>query len=207
MLQKIDKITRKYLDKGNLGESFVRWWCQENNITYKKATFEENNYSGIDAFIENISTDIKNTKGIYFGRVYKDSYSFYVRHPFRQNTNCQNYLILDIDDNTSYNITFHGKIKDHLLEKYFLNEESYRKFLELLRSFDKQNVLEKYTSIDSFLFYLKKMVLPLVKPNILCYYPSTNSLEKEISIKLISEEDRDKESNFLLKEKNKKGVS
>lgn len=197
MLENIDRKSRRYLEKGELGESFVRWWCQESNITYKKATFYENRDYGIDAYIEGTATDIKNTRGVYFGRVYKDSNSFYVRHPFRKNTKCSDYLIVEIENNKSFNIKYQGPIQEYLVNNYFNSEDDYQTFLTILNSLDKTSISANGYTYESFLFELKKEVLQLTKPNILCHYNSTFTSDKEVSIKLISKEDKMKENNFI----------
>lgn len=190
MLKKIDKFDQKHIDKGNIGESFIKWYCVEAaNYTYKKSSLDENIYSGVDAYIESIPTDIKNTKSIFFGRVYKKTNKFFVRHPFRTETKAIDYLILNVEEN-KFEITYHGNIESYLTTNFFKSQEHYFEFKKHILNFDQKNVLDTYISIEQFLYRLKMDIQSFFKDDVIVKYSETNfERNEEISIRFIKKTD------------------
>lgn len=187
------------LKKGQLGESFLKWYCVEaKNITYKKASEEENLHSGIDAWIEGVGSDVKNTNKIYLGKYSLKYEKFFVRHPFRENTKCTNYIILDMDEKSSkFGIKYNGEIKAYLTNKYFKGPDELEAAIKLLQSFEKKDFEELgFRSIDQMLIDTKKKFLKnFLQPSVYCGYNSVSDGvkfgENELPLYLLHYDDRD----------------
>jgi hypothetical protein len=184
------------LRKGNIGESFVRWHCQEYNISYKKATRDENLINGIDAFLDNIPNDIKNTPKIFLGKYSVKYGKFYARHPFRENSTVQNYCILDIKETEqSFKIKYNGPIAAYLTAKYLINIDSFSALKALMMHYDGKNYKDLgSSSINALMLQLKNKIKPLIKQEIYCNYDSYKEDKKadELAISLITYEDNKK---------------
>lgn len=193
---------------GNIGESFIEWYCSSFNIPYKKATQEQNISYGIDCWVDSIATDVKNTSKIFLGNYLLDQDKFYTRHPFRYETKSKNYIILDFnteDDNTkNFQIKYIGSISHYLSSKYFRDPISFEKAKQALIYHDNRTYKSlNHLSVDSFLMNLKTELMKYLQPRIYCEYTSTEEATRynrnELSISLITYEDH----KVLLKQKDK----
>ena len=150
----------------NISESFILWYCVNHNLTYKKATFDQNYYKGIDCFIEGVPTDIKNTKGIFLGNLKKDK--FLARHPFQKDTESKNYLFVECTK-TKFELLYFGEIKEYLKDKYF-NGDNYNTVVSIVSKYHLEFYYKFSKSKDQFFFNLKKELEPYMKPNIYIRY-------------------------------------
>ncbi len=163
------KFFEDSINKGNLGEEFIKFWCTSTNQTYKKELTEKNYIDGIDAYIEGVPSDIKNTNKIYLGNY---TSCFLTRHPFRENTKAVNYCIVEIDESkTSFKIKYNGSIKEYLEDNYIT---SYDKIKEILVKYERKTLSEIGVTKEQFFYMLKKEITPLLLKRVKCEYFTDN---------------------------------
>jgi len=184
------------LKNGNLGESFVRWYCQESYIEYKKATYEENVIDGVDAWIGGIPTDIKNTPKIFLGKYSLKQNKFYARHPFRDNTKAKQYCILDIDEEKKlFQVKNLVEISAYLSVIYFTDPSALQTAKDLLLKYNNKSYKELgFKSSDQLMLKLKLQLQTLLRDRIYCGYDSYADSQKgnydELAISIVTYDDR-----------------
>ena len=174
------KLWEASLRRGDLGESFVRWWASEYNISFKRGTTDDNLILGIDCYLDNISTDVKNTPFIFLAKYSLDKNKFFSRHPFRAKTECENYCILSINEkDNSFKVKYNGNIKDYLLDKYFKNEASLNDVKTLLNAYEGKSYKELgFVSPDQLMYQIKKAISLCLQPKIYFKYDSESEIRK-----------------------------
>lgn len=185
--------------KGEIGEAFIQWYVVYNNMGYKKGTEQENREKGIDCYVENIPTDIKNTDFIFLANIAKSDGKLFTRHPFREGTKSENYIILK-NTETSFNILYNGPIDEYLLEHYIKDKQSLIEFKKELLNCNSKSYKELgFPSIDIFALRLKQKLCSFIKNDVFIHYSDINSKEVNVSLKMFT---KDKTKNIDLNETN-----
>ena len=153
---------------GDLGEVFAKEYCEANNIAFKKATKSEDLRLGIDAYINNLPTDIKNTKDIYFLQLSDDG-EFNTRHPFKETTKASHYFFVNVSEDHKEFIEFIA-IKEKLLKKFFKDEEALENFFKFLKSLDDQTYHKFGNNFSEACLKIKNIILPYLKENVTLSY-------------------------------------
>lgn len=187
-----DLYWKETLTVGNKGEEFIKNFCLQNGIQYKKSSDYENLIEGWDAKIAGVWTDVKTTPKIFLGKYTISQNKFFVRHPFKENTIARNYCILTMNDPIlKYKIKYLGPIEDYLKDFYFKDLTSAIKRLQHYEKKSYKDILCK--SPDQMLLNLKRELSHFLKPKIYCNYRSSTEAENynldEMSIHLITYED------------------
>ena len=172
-------------ESGELGEVFAKEYCEQKNIPFKKATKTEDMRYGIDAYINNLPTDIKNTKDIYFLQMSDDG-EFNTRHPFKEETKASHYFFVNVGKEHKGFIEFVG-IKEKLLRDFFKDEKSLNFFLNFIKELDNQFYNKFGNNYTEASLTLKQMLLPYLKENITISYEEPK--DKTISFKLKKKEE------------------
>jgi len=128
-----NKVTENF--PGIKGEAYVELWAKSNDFSYHKGSIDENYKHGIDCFINKIPCDVKNTKYVFFGKYDLDRDSFSVRHPFRDWTEAENYVLLE-DDLNGTKVIYFGSINGYLIENYFIDLHSLEEFKRVINHYD-----------------------------------------------------------------------
>jgi len=180
------KLERFIEEKGQIGESFVKWYCEIKNISYKKATYDEN-IMGIDAYLDNIPTDIKNSDGLVFGRYNLKEDKFYTRHPFRESSQSKNILILDIDlTKDVFKVVYNDSIDKYIIKEFLKEERHLSDFKEVLKAYSFKSFTDmKMKSVEHFLMCLKdELNLYLKTKAYIKFYMPSKDIE-DCSIRLL----------------------
>ena len=174
------KLWDASLRRGDLGESFVRWWASEYNVSFKRGTTDDNLKLGIDCYLDNIPTDVKNTPFIFLAKYSLDRNIFLTRHPFKNTTKCENYCILSINEKTnSFILKYNGSITDYLLDKYFKDETSLNDVKTLLNAYNGKSYKELgFSSPDQLMYQIKKAISNCLQPKIYFKYESESEIRK-----------------------------
>jgi hypothetical protein len=191
----------KTLKIGNSGEKFLKKFCLENNMQYRKGTDEENLVFGVDAYVLNVPTDIKTTCKIFLGRYPINENKFYPRHPFREQTKAVNYAIIDGDGKTiPHTIRYMGSIEHYLVKTFFKSNFSFERVKGRLQFFSGKSYNQLgYRSQDQLLRSIKEEVTHHVISSTYCGYVSMDQANNykidELSIYLMTRVDYRKEKN------------
>jgi hypothetical protein len=106
--------------QGDRAELFIQKWAEDKNHQYKKGTQEDDRHRGIDCWVNNMPTDIKNSYAIYLGnyRFNTDTDEighFKVRHPFKLTSEATHYILTQVNNfNGGPVIYYNGPIKDYI---------------------------------------------------------------------------------------------
>jgi hypothetical protein len=160
-------MTRVLNEKGYHAEAFIEFIYGLKGFPFRKATYNENLYDGIDGFMgtDLDPTDIKNTDKIFFAKYDLVTNKFSIRHPFRKASKATHYCFVDVNINKDvYIYKEHTLIKTVLLRDWFKDEASLSLFYHILSEYDKKNYSfgGKASSLSQSLFTLKKEIMPLL---------------------------------------------
>jgi len=171
---------------GKLGIKLVQLHCEENYLNFRLATIEEDREKGIDCFINDVATDIKNTHKIFLGNYDKNKKKFFTRHPFKKTTGCEQYCILDTNPKEGkYNIKYLGSIREYLSTNYFKDIQAIIIIFNILQKYDKNDYKSLgFNSAEQLLLSLKKEILPLLRKNVNCRYDNYEVRQERVAIYL-----------------------
>jgi len=212
-LIKMKKIPKKSLEQGKVGENFVEQHCQEKNILYKKATRSEDLKEGIDCYINEIPTDVKNTKDIFLCQVMRDSGLINTRHPFKSSSKSTHYYFVNVKPDLTGELIEHISINEKLLRDFIKSEEDLIRFKNYLASIDTKHISEFGVSETQAIFKIKQVLISFCKPNVNISYNDPAVGVTEVSFKLCQSKVKTtvaKESNtqsILERFKNKSSTS
>lgn len=183
-LIKMKKIPKKSLDQGKAGEEFVEKHCQENNISYKKGSRSEDLKEGIDCYINDIPTDVKNTKDIFLCQIMRESGLINTRHPFKTNSKSTHYYFVNVKPDLAGELIEHILIDKKLLRDFIKSEEDLIRFKNYLQSIDGKHISEFGISEAQAAFKIKQVLVSFCKSNANISYNDSKESSNEISFKL-----------------------
>lgn len=182
-------------EKGNLGEVFVEKYCKAHNMTFQKATKTEDIHFGIDCFIHDQPTDIKNTKDIFILQILSDG-KISVRHPFRESTKATHYCFVNVSSEQKEWVEF-TRI-DIKLERDFI--KSYKDLWEMkkwLYTINNKHWKDFHQTLSGTCLFIKKKLLTFCKEESYLKYGSVeHSKDNQIYFKLMTKH-KSKESEKL----------
>jgi len=175
---------------------FLQEWCEIKNYSYKKSTADENLKSGIDCYIDNIPTDIKNTKDLIFARYLLEKDQFLIRHPFRKDTVAKNICVVDLDTNTNdFKVVYNGNLEEYIIKTHFKDENAFKEFKNVLSKYEFKSLKElKMNSITHFFTHLKMRELNnFIQKDSMIKFADVDRIKsygaKDIFIKIIKKAD------------------
>ena len=169
------------------GVDYLKEHCVLNGLEFKLATQEEDLKYGIDCYVDNIATDVKNTDAIYFLQIFLIDGIINVRHPFKKNTKAVQLAQCKKDKNKQIADIKIIPINDLLLINYFRSQDLLNEFKEYLQDLDrKEYKATKAVSIAQFLFLTKEYIQnTFLKDNVKIYYNNVAEATDEISMKMV----------------------
>ncbi len=173
-------------ESGDLGEEFSKEYCEQKNILFKKATKTEDLKYGIDAYIKDLPTDIKNTKDIYFLQMSNDG-EFNTRHPFKEETKATHYFFVNVNKEHKEFIEFIS-IKEKLLRDFIKSEECLNNFLNFVKELDNESYDKFGINYAEACLTIKNKLLSYLKENVILSYEEPK--DKTISFKLMKKEEK-----------------
>ena len=183
-LMKMKKVPKKSLDQGKAGEEFVEKHCQDKNIPYKKATHSEDLKEGVDCYIDNIPTDVKNTKDIFLCQIMRESGLINTRHPFKTNSKSTHYYFVNVKPDLTGELIEHILIDKKLLRDFIKSEEDLTRFKNYLQSIDGKHISEFGISEAQAAFKIKQVLISFCKSSANISYNDPKEGSSEISFKL-----------------------
>lgn len=183
-LIKMKKIPKKSLGQGKVGEEFVRQHCQDNNIPYKKATYAEDLKEGVDCYINDIPTDVKNTKDVFLCQIMRESGLINTRHPFKTNSKSTHYCFVNVKADLTGELIEHISIDKKLLRDFVKSEEDLTRLKSYLQSIDGKHISEFGISESQAAFKIKQVLVSFCKSNANISYNDPKEGVEEISFKL-----------------------
>lgn len=192
------------LKKGEEGVEFLREHCVLNALSFKEATTEEDLHFGIDCFIEEKGTDVKNTPDLYFLQVYVESGKINIRHPFKKQTRAEQLAQIKMNKQGEREVLI-SNIKELLSSDYCKSEEHYDRLKEYLQSMEKQHWNCKgHVSLAQFLFKVKEYISSVfLKENVKVLYQGPGEGVEECSMRMVL--GVEKKEGAVVKEKLFKG--
>lgn len=172
---------------GLAGEVFVESYCRQNKLKYKKATHDEDIQLGIDAYINNEPTDIKNTNAIYICQILENG-SINVRHPFKKNSKATHYCFVNVDGTGQGNFIEHISIKEKLLRDIIKSEKELGNLVIYLNSIDNLFYEGLGLNLNQAALKIKNEILKYCKPTVTIVYeePETNS---QLNFKIVKKKE------------------
>lgn len=195
-LIRMKKIPKKSLEQGQVGEGFIERHCQDNNIPYKKATRSEDLKEGIDCYVDNIPTDVKNTKDVFLCQVIRESGLINTRHPFKTSSKSTHYYFVNVKSDLTGELIEHISIDKKLLRDFIKSEEDLIRFKNYLQSIDGKHISEFGISEAQAAFKIKQVLVSFCKSSANISYNDPKEGVDEISFKLYENKSTsNKESN------------
>ena len=172
--------------KGEAGEKFASFFYGKTKIPFIKATKEEDLKLGIDAYIDNKATDIKNTTSIYFCQFFEDG-KINVRHPFKKNTKATHYCFVEVDSDNyeKGKVIEFISIEDKLLRDYFIDKDSLESFKRDLQELEHKKSSTLGISKEQSAYKLKMSLMKYLKPSATISYYFAES-QTEFTLKILS---------------------
>lgn len=179
---------------GKLGEEFVKNYCKTNNIPFRKASKLEDLHWGIDCFINEQPTDIKNTKDIYLLQILSDGL-ISLRHPFRETTKATHYCFVNVSDKKDYQNEWVELIKiDTKLERDFIETSKLWELKKYLYSINGKHWKDFHQTLAGACLSLKKRLLTFCKTEVYLRYGSVeHSRDNQIFFKMTKEKSKEPE--------------
>ncbi len=179
-------ITPQNKDKGDAGVDFAEKHLITEGKTFKRASKLQDYEQGIDCFIDNIPTDVKNTNDIFVCQIMTENGNINTRHPFKKNSKVTHYCIVNVpkDDLTKGKFIEHVNIKERLLRDFVKDEVNLKAFYKQLQELNGKNMKAFGISQSQACFKIKQLILPFLKADIGCSYVEPTEADGEISFKL-----------------------
>lgn len=173
---------------GKDGEDFVQHHCNNNDIAYRKATKEDNYLFGVDCYIDEKPTDVKNTRDLYFLNhkvTDKKGKVFFARHPFHVDNKATHYCFVHPRAKTFE----HVEIQQYLLEHYFIDAKAYAQFVAAVTQLHNKHKEEvdhfgEYVSDRQTYWQFKKRLLPFLQEGVKLLYNEPKEQDETVSFRL-----------------------
>ena len=153
--------------QGDRAEVFIKKWAENNKHQYKKGTQEDDRHRGIDCWINDCPTDIKNSYSIYLGNYRFEGPNdtighFNVRHPFKLKSDATHYILTQVNDfNGGPVIYYNGPIKDYIENNFTKPNVTLTDLKFFLQKFDTKSwkdTEDKTKNPLQFLIVLKSLL-------------------------------------------------
>lgn len=180
------EISKRDSILGLAGEVFVEGYCRKENLLYKKGSKEEDYNYGIDAYISDIPTDIKNSQYLFPCQINKEGF-INTRHPYKTTSKATHFLFVNVDETGQGKFIEHISVKSKLIRDIVKDESNYYNLIEFLKQIDKQSYTIFGTNLDNASLKIKEKILSFCKEDVKVNYNNPIS-NHDISFKMKKEE-------------------
>jgi hypothetical protein len=174
------EISQEFIDKGEEGVRFVEQICLKKNISFVKGTREEDLKYGIDCYIDNQPTDVKNTEDLYICQIFINNGIINTRHPFKTSSRATHYYIVNTKKNKAIEFV---EIEKKLLRDYIKDEKALKQFLSILKEIDGKSFKNYGLHLAHACIQIKEKLTTCLKPPVKISYPDPET-STEIYFKL-----------------------
>jgi hypothetical protein len=177
-------IPEEFLKKGNQGVAFIKQMCEKNKIKFVLASKKEDLTLGIDCYIDEIPTDVKNTEDIYICQILLNTGTVNVRHPFKTNSKATHYAVCKVAaDLNKGKLIEHVNIDERLLRDFIKDKENLKAFKQAIQTLQNKKIKELGLHLNHACINIKSQISKFLKEDIGLSYDEPTQAENEISFK------------------------